>query len=142
MKFNSDPRYGSDFMQEMQNDEARRRRKLERQEKRVQRLNEPLLVWLCKTFRVVTVGATLIMSFLEVRNSMAVQAENMMQRVLFTATGAWLVFGLVWLFAAIGQMISLKKAGEGGSKAFKSYRNNVIVIVVVGILLVTGFMFA
>ena len=37
--------------------EARRRRKLERQEKRVERLNEPLLVWLHKSFRVVTIAA-------------------------------------------------------------------------------------
>lgn len=76
--------------------EARRRRKLERQEKRVERLNEPLLVWLHKSFRVVTIAGTVVMAGLEVRNSMMVGAENMMQRVLFTALGAWLVFGLVW----------------------------------------------
>ncbi len=75
--------------------EARRRRKLERQEKRVERLNEPLLVWLHKSFRVVTIAGTVVMAGLEVRNSMMVGAENMMQRVLFTALGAWLVFGLV-----------------------------------------------
>lgn len=38
--------------------EARRRKKLERQEKRVERLNEPLLVWLHKSFRVVTIAGT------------------------------------------------------------------------------------
>ena len=65
--------------------EARRRRKLERQEKRVERLNEPLLVWLHKSFRVVTIAGTVVMAGLEVRNSMMVGAENMMQRVLFTA---------------------------------------------------------
>ena len=78
--------------------EARRRRKLERQEKRVERLNEPLLVWLHKSFRVVTIAGTVVMAGLEVRNSMMVGAENMMQRVLFTALGAWLVFGLVGRF--------------------------------------------
>ena len=87
--------------------EARRRRKLERQEKRVERLNEPLLVWLHKSFRVVTIAGTVVMAGLEVRNSMMVGAENMMQRVLFTALGAWLVFGLVWAGSAIGQMIVL-----------------------------------
>ena len=50
--------------------EARRRRKLERQEKRVERLNEPLLVWLHKSFRVVTIAGTVVMAGLEVRNSM------------------------------------------------------------------------
>ncbi len=128
------------YPHELEEREARRRKKLERQEKRVERLNEPLLAWLCKTFRVVTVGATLIMSGLEVRNSMAVQAENLVERVLFTALGAWVTFGLIWLIGAVGQMIALKKAGETDGKAFRSYRNNVIVIVVVAVLLLIGNM--
>ena len=94
--------------------EARRRKKLERQEKRVERLNEPLLVWLPKSFR-------------------------MMQRVLFTALGAWLVFGLVWAGSAIGQMIVLHKAGQGGSREFRAYRNSALVAIAGMILLGVAF---
>lgn len=128
------------YPQEYKDKEARRRKKLERQEKRVERLNEPIFAWLCKTFRVVTVGATIIMGGLEVRNSMAVQAGNLTERVLFTALGAWMVFGLIWLIGAVGQMFTLYKAGEAGSKSFRSYRNNVIVIVVVAVILLVAFM--
>ena len=135
-----DPRRHSNSIQEMQDREARRRKKLEKQEKRVERLNEPLLAWLCKTFRVVTVGATLAMSAIEVRNSIIFQVDNAAERVLYTALGAWLVFGLIWLVSAVGQMLSLKKAGKGDSREFRSYRNNVIVIVVVGALLTVAFM--
>lgn len=119
--------------------EARRRRKLERQEKRVERLNEPLLVWLHKSFRVVTIAGTVVMAGLEVRNSMMVGAENMMQRVLFTALGAWLVFGLVWAGSAIGQMIVLHKAGQGSSREFRSYRNSALVAIAGMILLGAAF---
>ena len=126
-----------EIAQEIQ--EARRRRKLERQEKRVERLNEPLLVWLHKSFRVVTIAGTVVMAGLEVRNSMMVGAENMMQRVLFTALGAWLVFGLVWAGSAIGQMIVLHKAGQGGSKEFRSYRNSALVAIAGMILLGAAF---
>ena len=66
--------------------EARRRRKLERQEKRVERLNEPLLVWLHKSFRVVTIAGTVVMAGLEVRNSMMVGAENMNCLTIVTAS--------------------------------------------------------
>lgn len=119
--------------------EARRRKKLERQEKRVERLNEPLLVWLHKSFRVVTIAGTAVMAGLEVRNSMMVGAENMMQRVLFTALGAWLVFGLVWAGSAIGQMIVLHKAGQGGSREFRAYRNSALVAIAGMILLGVAF---
>ena len=70
---------------------------------------------------------------------MMVGAENMMQRVLFTALGAWLVFGLVWAGSAIGQMIVLHKAGQGGSKEFRSYRNSALVAIAGMILLGAAF---
>ena len=125
---------------ELEERETRRRKKLERQEKRVERLNEPLMGGLCKTLRVGTGGATRIKSGQRGRNSMAAQAENLMQQVLFTALGAWMTFGLIWLIGAVGQMLSLKKAGETDSKAFRSYRSNVIVIVAVAIVLLIAFM--
>lgn len=125
---------------EQEDKEARRRRKIERQEKRVQRLNEPLLVWLCKTFRVITVGGTLILGGLEVRNSMLIGADNMVQRVLFTALGAWLVFGLVWAGSAIGQIITLKKDGEGSSKAIRKYVINAAVAIAGMVILTVAFM--
>ena len=61
------------------------------------------------------------------------------QRVLFTALGAWLVFGLVWAGSAIGQMIVLHKAGQGGSKEFRSYRNSALVAIAGMILLGAAF---
>ena len=105
----------------------------------MERLNEPLLVWLHKSFRVVTIAGTAVMAGLEVRNSMMVGAENMMQRVLFTALGAWLVFGLVWAGSAIGQMIVLHKAGQGGSREFRAYRNSALVAIAGMILLGVAF---
>jgi len=124
---------------ELEEKEARRRKKLERQEKRVERLNEPLLVWMHKSFRVVTIFATAIMSFLQVRQDMALDSDQMLQHVLFTALGAWLVFGGVWAIAAIGQMIVLYRAGEGGSKEFRSYRTSAIVAIAGMIILGVAF---
>ena len=120
--------------------EERRRKKLEKQEKRVERLNEPLFAWMCKTFRVITVGATLILGGLAERNSLMAGADNTLERVLFTALGAWLVFGLVWAGSAIGQIFSLQKSGEGDPKTIRNYWINVIVAVVGAVVLATAFM--
>lgn len=120
--------------------EARRRKKIEKQEKRVERLNEPLAAWLCKTFRVITVGGTIILAGLEVRNSMLIGADNMMQRVLFTALGAWLVFGLVWAGSAIAQMVTLKKNGEDSAAAFRKYIINAAVPIAGMVILTIAFM--
>ena len=125
---------------EQKDKEARRRKKLEKQEKRVQRLNEPLLAWLCKTFRVITVGGTVIMAGLEVRNSMLIGADNMVQRVVFTALGAWLVFGLGWACSAIGQIITLKKEGEGSGEAIRKYTINAAVAIAGMVILTIAFM--
>ena len=71
---------------------------------------------------------------------MMAQVENLPERVLLTALGAWLIFGLVWAGSAIGQMLSLRKNGEGGSEEFRSYRNNVIAYVVGLVLIFLAFM--
>ena len=112
----------------------------QRKDRRAQRANESMLAWACRSFRVVTVGVTLILGGLEVHNSMMAQVENLPERVLFTALGAWLIFGLVWAGSAIGQMLSLRKNGEGGSEEFRSYRNNVIAYVVGLVLIFLAFM--
>ena len=128
------------YPNELGDREARRRKKLEKQEKRVERLNEPLFAWMCKTFRVITVGATLILGGLEVRNSMLTQADNLIERVLFTALGAWTVFGLVWALSAVVQIFTLKKNGEGDERTIRNYWINVIVAVVGMAILFVAFM--
>ena len=112
---------------EEQNVQERRRRKEERQEKKVERLGEPLTAWMCRTFRVVTVAATLIMSGLEFYNSSMMGASNVMERVCFTALGAWTAFGLIWFVAAAARMISLQKEqGEENDKEYHKYRRNIL----------------
>lgn len=49
------------------------------------------------------------------------------------------MFGLVWAGSAIGQMIVLHKAGQGGSREFRSYRNSALVAIAGMILLGVAF---
>lgn len=109
---------------EMADKEARRRKKLERQEKRVERLNEPILVWLCKTFRVVTIAGTVLFSLVKLYQGMQLGVDNLALGVLFNALATWTVFGLVWAGSAVAQAISLKKSGEGDEKTIRSYWRN------------------
>lgn len=114
---------------EMADKEVRRRKKLARQEKRVERLNEPLFAWLCKTFRVVTVFGTLVLVGLDIYQCVSLEIENMVPRTVFTAFSAWTTFGLIWTVAALGQMFSLKKQGETDQKKIRRYLIDVVIAV-------------
>lgn len=125
---------------EMADKEARRRKKLERQEKRVERLNEPIFAWLCKTFRVVTIVGTLLFTLVKINQGMQLGVDNLALGVLFNALATWTVFGLVWAGSAIAQIISLKKNGEGDERTIRNYWINVIVAVAGMVILFAAVM--
>lgn len=114
---------------EMADKETRRRKKLERQEKRVERLNEPLFAWLCKTFRVVTIIATLAFTAVKGYQGMQLGVEHLTGALLFNALATWTTFGLVWAASAVLQIFQLKKNGEGDAAAIRNYWINVAVAV-------------
>ena len=93
------------------------------------RENEPMISWVYRTFRVITIGAVLILGGMEVYNGMATHAENMWTRVFFISWSAWMAFGLVWAGAAVVYWLSLRKNGEGRSRAARNCIVNIIVAV-------------
>ncbi len=114
----------------------------EKAQRQAEKENEPMVSWVYRTFRVITIGAALILGGIEAYNGMAAQAENVWERVLFISWSAWMAFGLVWAGAAVLYWLSLRKGGEGGSKAARVCVVNIVVaivgMVVLGILAMLG----
>lgn len=94
------------------------------------RKNEPMISWVYRTFRVITIGAALVLGGMEAYKGMAAQAENVWEHVLFVAWSAWMAFGLVWAGAAVIYWFSLRKSGEGKSRAARQCLVNIAVAVV------------
>ena len=111
---------------EIRKKELRAQMEADRQEARASRAGESMFAWACRTFRVVTVGTTLILGGMEARRCMAEGVENIAERVSFVALGAWMVFGLVWAGAALLEALSLRKKGVENARAFRAYRNNIV----------------
>ena len=120
--------------------EERRRKKMERQEKRVERLNEPLLAWVCRTFRVVTVLGTLLFSLVKIWQGVQLGVEHLAGGVLFNALATWTVFGLIWALSAAGQALSLKKSDGDHEQEIRAYWRDVIIAVAGGAILFVAVM--
>lgn len=125
---------------EMADKETRRRKKLEWQEKRVDRLNEPLLAWVCRTFRVVTVLGTLLFSLVKIWQGVQLGVEHLAGGVLFNALATWTVFGLIWALSAAGQALSLKKSDGDHEQEIRAYWRDVIIAVAGGVILFVAVM--
>jgi hypothetical protein len=123
----------------------RRRKKLEKQERRVKRLSSPLSVWIVKAFAPLAVICTAGMAAAEFASCRDAEAyygfADYAGRMTATAFAMWTIFGGVWIFAAAAVLHSIKTGRAEDDVAAKAgrYRRGQLIALAVWIALAALF---